>query len=336
VIISKHENLFMRSCGSLNISAMGSSKTKKSGFVAWLTSVRKDRPLLLMCLPAMLFFIVFAYIPMPGIYLAFTKFNYAKGIFNSQFVGLDNLKFITLSGEMWVLIRNTVLYNFAFIITGNVVMITMALLLNEIRNKWFRKISQSVMILPHFISYVLVGLFVYTFLNYDFGVLNMVRSYIGLDKIAAYSDPAIWPAIIVLVNLWKGVGYGTIVYFAALMSIDAEMLQAAEIDGASTWQKNLRVILPCLKPTVIILMLLSIGGIFAGNFGLFYNLIGGNNFALFNTTDIIDTYVYRSMVNNFQFSSASAVSLVQSILGFLIVLGTNWVVKKTEPEYSLF
>jgi putative aldouronate transport system permease protein len=217
-----------------------------------------------------------------------------------------------------------------------VVMITMALLLNEIRNKWFRKISQSVMILPHFISYVMVGLFVYTFLNYDFGVLNMVRSYIGLDKIAAYSDPAIWPAIIVLVNLWKGVGYGTIVYFAALMSIDAEMLQAAEIDGASTWQKNLRVILPCLKPTVIILMLLSIGGIFAGNFGLFYNLIGGNNFALFNTTDIIDTYVYRSMVNNFQFSSASAVSLVQSILGFLIVLGTNWVVKKTEPEYSLF
>ncbi len=320
----------------MNTSVNGRSRPDRAGFSAWLASVRKDRPLLLMCLPAILFFIVFSYIPMPGIYLAFIKYNYAKGIFKSPFVGLDNLRFLTLSGDLWVLIRNTVLYNLGFIITSNLVQITMALLLNEIRNQKFRKLTQSVMILPHFISYVLVGLFVYTLLNYDYGVLNVVRTTFGLDKIATYSEPGIWPATILLVNLWKGVGYGTIVYFAALMGIDSEMLQAAEIDGASTWQRNYYIILPCLKPTVIILILLSVGGIFCGNFGLFYNLIGGNNIALFKTTDIIDTYVYRAMINNFQFSSASAVSLVQSVLGFFLVLGTNAVVKKIEPEYSLF
>lgn len=320
----------------MNTSVNGRSRPDKAGFSAWLASMRKDRPLLLMCLPAILFFIVFSYIPMPGIYLAFIKYNYAKGIFKSPFVGLDNLRFLTLSGDLWVLIRNTVLYNLGFIITSNLVQITMALLLNEIRNQKFRKLTQSVMILPHFISYVLVGLFVYTLLNYDYGVLNVVRTTFGLDKIATYSEPGIWPATILLVNLWKGVGYGTIVYFAALMGIDSEMLQAAEIDGASTWQRNYYIILPCLKPTVIILILLSVGGIFCGNFGLFYNLIGGNNIALFKTTDIIDTYVYRAMINNFQFSSASAVSLVQSVFGFFLVLGTNAVVKKIEPEYSLF
>lgn len=320
----------------MEIAASKNLKSQKTGFGAWLASVRKDRPLLLMCLPAMIFFIVFAYLPMPGIYLAFIKYNYAKGIFKSPFVGLENLKFITLSGNLWILIRNTVLYNFAFIITSNLVQVAMALLLNELRNRRFRKLSQSIMILPHFISYVLVGLFVYTLLNYDYGVLNTVRTAMGMERIATYSEPAIWPAVLVLVNLWKGVGYGTIVYFAALMGIDSEMLQAAEIDGATTWQRNWHIILPSLKPTVIILLLLSVGGIFCGNFGLFYNLVGGNNIALFNTTDIIDTYIYRAMVNNFQFSSASAVSLVQSVFGFFLVLGTNAVVKKVEPDYSLF
>ncbi len=302
----------------------------------WLSGFKNNRTLCLMCLPAILFFLVFAYIPMPGIYLAFIRFNYNLGIFRSPFIAFENFRFLILSGDLWRLTYNTILYNLAFIITGNIMQIMIALLLNEMRGKWFKKVSQTIMFLPHFISFVLVGLFAYNILNYDFGLLNSFLKSIGSEPVKTYSNAAIWPYIIVFTNLWKSAGYGSIVYFAAIMGIDAEIMEASQIDGASAYQKIRYILLPMLKPTFIILLLFSLGGIMRGNFGLFYNLVGASNTMLYQSTDIIETFVFRALMNNFNFSMGSAVSLYQSVFGFFLVLGANWLVKKLEPEYSLF
>lgn len=298
--------------------------------------MKKDRVFLIMCVPTILYFLVFAYLPMPGIYVAFTNFNYARGIFGSPFVGLDNLKFITMSGKLGLLIRNTVLYNLAFLVTSHVLQITIAILLNEIRSKKFRKLSQSFLILPNFISYVLVGLFSFALFNSTNGILGNILEGFGKTDVSVYNMPDAWPAILVLVNLWKGAGYGSIVYFAALTGMDHEILEAAQVDGASTIQRIRYITLPSLKPTVIILVLLSIGGILRGNFDLFYNMIGSSNVLLHGSTDVLETYVFRAMTSNFQFSTAAAVSFVQSVFGFILVLTTNAIVKKIEPDYALF
>ncbi|OPH58916.1 sugar ABC transporter permease [Paenibacillus ferrarius] len=294
------------------------------------------RTLLLMCVPAILFFLIMSYLPMPGLYLAFINYNYSAGIFGSQFVGFDNFKFLVTSGALWKLTFNTIAYNLAFIIIGNTLQISIAVLLNELRKKWFKKISQSLMFLPFFISFVLVGLIAYNILSYDYGLMNGILKSIGWEPVKTYSNPAIWPFIIVLTYLWQSTGYGSIVYFAAIMGLDSEIVEAAEIDGANALQRIRYIVLPWLKPTFIILLLFSLGGILRGNFGLFYNLVGANNTALFDATDIIETFVFRSLMNNFNFSLGSAVSLYQSVFGFFIVITANWLVKKVSPENTLF
>lgn len=297
--------------------------------------LRQNRILLLMCLPAVLFFFVFSYMPMPGVYIAFTNFQYNKGIWGSPFVGLQNFKFLFMSGQLSLLLRNTVLYNLAFIVVGNILQLSFAILLNEVQSKIFKKTTQSMMFLPYFISDVLVSLLVYNLLNYDYGFIsNLVRS-LGGTMPKVYQQAGSWPFIIVLVNVWKGTGYGTVVYFAAITGMDSSMMEAAQIDGANGFQRIRYITLPTLRPTVVILFLFAIGGILKGNFGLFYNLVG-NNSMLFGTTDIIETYVYRSMMNSFNFAQSSAVGLFQSVVGFFIVLMANFVVKKIEPDYALF
>ena len=297
--------------------------------------IAQNKTLLLMCVPAIVFFFVFSYMPMPGAYIAFTNFQYNKGIWASPFVGLQNFQFLFMSGQLGLLLRNTILYNLAFIVLGNVLQLTFAILLNEVQSKRYKKVTQSMMFLPYFISDVLVSLLVYNLLNYDYGFIsNLVRA-LGGEMPKVYQMAGAWPIIIVLVNLWKGTGYGTVVYFAAITGMDSSMLEAAQIDGANGFQRIRYIILPTLKPTVIILFLFAIGGILKGNFGLFYNLVG-NNSMLFNTTDIIETYVYRSMMNSFNFSQSSAVGLFQSVVGFFIVIGANAFVKKLDPDYALF
>ncbi|GIQ65372.1 sugar ABC transporter permease [Paenibacillus cisolokensis] len=282
------------------------------------------------------FFVIFAYLPMPGLYLAFIQYNYSDGIFKSPFVGFDNFRFLVMNGDLWRLTFNTVAYNLAFILLGNFLQIFVAVLLNELRRKWFKKISQTIMFLPHFISAVLIGLIAYNFLSYDYGYLNSVLQSLGLEPVKTYSNPTIWPFIIVLTYLWQSTGYGSIIYFAAIMGLDNEIIEASEIDGANAFQRILYIILPWLKPTFIILLLFSLGGILKGNFGLFFNLVGANNTALYATTDIIETYVFRSLMTNFNFSIGSAVSLYQSVFGFVVVVTANWLVKKLSPENSLF
>lgn len=301
----------------------------------WKT-LKKDKYLLLMVSPAVLFFFVFSYIPMPGLYLAFIRFNYVKGIFASPFIGFENFEFLAISGKLWMLTKNTILYNIAFILIGSLLQITVAVLLNEIASYKFKKFSQTIMFLPHFISFVLVGLFAYNILSYDYGVLNGFLTALGFDPIKAYSNPEAWPVIIVLVHVWKSTGYGSIIYFATIMGIDSQIIEAAQIDGANVFQKIRYIILPSIKPTFIILLLFSIGGILRGNFQLFYNLVGSSNSLLFETTDIIETFVFRALINNFNFSLGSAVSLYQSVFGFGLIMLANWVTKKIEPDYALF
>ncbi len=297
--------------------------------------VKDNRTLLLMCLPAVVFFIVFNYCPLPGVYIAFTNYNFRDGIFGSPFVWLKNFEFLIQSGELWKLTRNTLLYNVVFIVLGNVVQITLAVMLNEVRNKYFKKVSQTIMFLPYFISVVLIGAIAFNILNYDTGALNTLLRETGGDPVKIYSMAGIWPFIIIFCQMWQQTGYGSVVYFAAICGIDSGMMEAAEVDGATSWQRIRYIILPSLKPTFIILLLFALGGIMKGNFGLFWNLVG-NNSQLFQSTDIIETFVYRTMTTQNNFSTSSAVGLYQSIFGFALVMFSNWLVKRIDPDYALF
>ncbi|MBR4669241.1 MAG: sugar ABC transporter permease [Butyrivibrio sp.] len=300
-----------------------------------LETIWRYRVLELMCLPAVLFFFMFSYMPMPGIYVAFVKYNYRKGIFGSKFIGLDNFKFLAESGKLFDLTKNTILYNLAFILLGNFLAILVAILLNEMRSKMFKKVSQTLMFLPYFISQVLVGLLVYSLLNYDTGFVNEILLALGKAKWQPYSNPSVWPVLIVLIHLWQQTGYNSVVYFAAICGIDAEIIEAAKVDGANAFQRIRYIILPSLKPTIVILLLFALGGIVRGNFGLFWNVIGSNS-VLYPTTDIIETFVYRATMSDFNFSTASAVGFYQSLVGFVIVMLANLAVKKIDPDYSLF
>ena len=317
---------------------MGKTKVKEvkpKSSLTFFQKVKRYKTLMLMCTPAIIFFLAFSYAPMPGIWVAFVKYNYRDGIFGSKFVGLNNFKFLWDSGKLLDLTTNTILYNLAFIILGNVLAVFMAILLNELRCKWFKKVSQTMMFLPYFISQVLVGILVYNLLNYDYGFVNSMLTAFGKEKWGPYSDPNVWPVILIIVYLWQQTGYNSVVYFASIMGIDAEIIEAAKVDGANGFQKIRYIILPSLKPTIVILLLFALGGIVKGNFGLFYNIIGSNSL-LYSTTDIIETFVYRATMVDFNFSTASAVGLYQSVIGFVMVLTCNWIVKKIEPDYSLF
>jgi putative aldouronate transport system permease protein len=297
--------------------------------------IKTSRVLIFMCVPAIAFFLVFNYAPLPGIWIAFTDFNYRDGIFGSPFVGFKNFEFLIKSGMLWELTRNTILYNVAFIVLGNILQIAIAIMFNEVRLKFFKKITQGIMFLPYFISVVLIGVIAFNILNYDTGALNTLIEQTGGDPIKIYSMAGIWPLIIIVVHLWQSTGYGSIVYFAAIMGIDKGLFEAAEIDGASAWQRIRYVILPSLKPTFIILFLFSLGGIMSGNFGLFWNLVG-NNAALFSTTDIIETSVYRMVMSQNNFTTSTAVGLYQSLFGFAIVMTANWIVRRMNKDYALF
>lgn len=316
--------------GELQESPPKVGKTKK-----FRREIRASAVLLIMCAPAVVFFLVFAYGPLPGSWIAFTNYNFRDGIFGSPFVGMKNFEFLIKSGQLWLLTRNTILYNLAFIVIGNVLQIALAIMLNEIRQKYFKKVSQALMFLPYFISVVLIGVIAFNLLNYDTGAINALIVSSGGDPVKIYSMAGLWPFIIVIFHLWQSTGYGSIVYFAAIMGIDTTMFEASAIDGASAWQRIRYIILPSLKPTFIILLLFSLGGIMRGNFGLFWNLVG-NNAALFATTDIIETSVYRMIMSQNNFTSSTAVGLYQSLFGFAIVMLCNWIVRRMNPDYALF
>ena len=297
--------------------------------------VKKNWVLFLMIMPAIIYFIIFAYLPMPGAYVAFVNYRIDQGIFGSEFVGLRNFEFLATSGQLWRITRNTLLYNAAFIGIGNFLQIAFAIMLSEIGSRRYKKVTQSIILFPHFISYVIVGVFAYNFFNYSNGFINSILLSSGQERFDFYGTPWIWKYIIVFFNVWKTTGYNMIIYLAAISGISDEIYEAAYIDGASRLQRIRYVTIPMLKPTFVLLLLFALGGILKGSFDLFYNLIGTNSI-LYPQTDIIDTFVFRSLIGQFNFTQSAAAGLYQSVFGFILVMTVNGIVRRVQPEYALF
>ena len=311
---------------------MDIQKRKSRGF---LKKLIKYRTLLLMLLPSALLIFIFAYLPMGGLVMAFERFNYADGIFGSPWVGLENFKFFFESGKALTVTRNTALYNIAFIAINTTLEILFAIVLSEMAGKRLKKLMQSVIFLPYFISWVVVGSIAYSLLSYETGTLNGILAGMGMDPVNFYGEPGWWPFIIVVFSAWKGVGYGVVVYLAAILGVDGSMYEAASIDGANIFQRIRYITLPSITPTVITLTLLALGKIFRGNLDLFYQLVGQNGM-LFDKTDVIDTYVFRMTIAATDVGQTVAIGLFQSVLCFITIIIANWVVKKKDENYSLF
>ena len=308
-------------------------KRKRQG--SFWKKLHKNRVFLLMLAPAVIYTLLFAYYPMTGIVMAFKKYNYTGGIWGSPWNGLENFKFFFRSGQAGLVTRNTVLYNLAFILLGTFTQVAVALFLTEIHNKRFRKVSQSMMFLPYFISWVIVGVMAFNIFSSDYGFMNRVITSLGGDKVPFYTKPEAWPFILIFFQIWKGVGYGSVMYLAAIMGIDTSVYEAAAIDGAKVFQRIWKVTLPMIMPTMIILLLMSVGGIFKGNFDMFYNLVG-NNGLLYNYTDVIDTLTMRALISSNDFGMSAAIGLFQSVLCLITVTAVNKLVSMYDREYALF
>jgi len=306
--------------------------TRRKGF--W-HEVRKNKIMFLMLLPTLLFFFINSYVPMVGIYFAFTRYNFADGLFGSPFVGFENFRFLWQSGKLMQLTLNTIGYNLAFIVLGHALAIICAILLSEIGAKFFKKLAQSIMFLPYFVSFVLINVIAYNLLNYDTGFINSLLVRWGMEKLDFYSIPWIWVFLIIFFYLWKYLGYYAVIYLAVITGISDEYFEAAKIDGANIFQRIWYITVPMLRPTFIILLLFSLGSIMKGQFELFYQLVG-NNGLLFNATDILDTYVYRSIKVTFDIGMATAAGLYQSLFGFVLIMTVNAIIRRVNEDYALF
>lgn len=311
------------------------SVIRPSGKTPFFKVLKTRWMLLVMLLPAVVYVCIFNYLPMSGVILAFKNYRVRDGIFGSPWVGMENFKFLQLSGKLWPLTRNTLLYNLVFLTFNVFCEVMFAIMLNEMIGRYFKKISQTIMFLPYFVSWVVVRAVMYNLFNYERGVVNNTLLALGADPINIYNNASIWPPLLVFLKLWKSAGYGTVVYLAALTGQDREMFEAADIDGANIFQKIRYISIPSLKPTIIIMLLLGAGNMFRGDFGMFYQTAGSNSL-IANTTDILDTFVFRAMMSSGDIGMAAASGLYQSVLCFVTILVFNGAVKRYDPDYSLF
>lgn len=288
-----------------------------------------------MLLPGTLYLLINNYMPMAGIVVAFKNYNYQKGIFGSDWNGIKNFKFLFKTKDAFTITRNTICYNLAFILAGTVLAITVAILLSELKARIAKKIYQTVILLPFMISIVVVSYIVYGLLSSEYGMLNHILRDLGKDRISWYSAPKYWPVILIVVNQWKNLGYNTVLYYATLMGIDTSYYEAAVVDGASRWQRIRYITIPSLLPTVSILTLMSISKIFYSDFGLFYQ-VPMNSGPLIDVTNTIDTYVYRGLIETSNIGMSAAAGVYQSVVGFILVLGANWLVGRFDQDSTLF
>lgn len=305
---------------------------KKKGF--WY-ELAKNRVLYLMFVPILLYYLLFAYLPMTGIVMAFKEFNFRDGIWLSPWNGLENFRFFFISGKALQVTINTFLYNILFLALYTFFSMVVAIFVAELRGKYFKKITQSFMFLPYFISWVVISAMVYNFFNYDTGTFNKFVQVWGGKPINLYATPVYWYFLLPFMYVWKWVGFGSVLYLAAIVGIDAEIYEAAVIDGANVFQKIRYITLPSLSRVMTVLLLLGVGRIMRGEFDMFWQLIG-NNGPLLDSTDIIDTLVFRSIMGNQDFAMAAAAGLYQSVLCFVIILGANALVRKINRDYALF
>lgn len=290
----------------------------------------------LLSIPGLICLLLFSYMPIAGLYLVFERYTLQGGLFGSEFVGLKNFEFFFKNMDNALrATRNTLVINAFSITLGLVVDVSLAIAMNEILSMKYRKIVQTITLFPHFLSWIVIGAIFRVLLENDTGILNQIIQCFGGEPVKWYSNSQYWWPILVLANVWKGMGYGSIIYFAALTGFDPALYEAAEIDGASRMQKIMRITVPLLKPTVIIMFLLKIGGILFGGMDIIMGMTNLNPL-LFETTDTIATFVYRTAIVGGQFESASAITLYQSVFGFLLVMTANTIVKKLDPDYALF
>ena len=305
---------------------------KKQGF---FQEIRRKWLVYLLALPGLLAVFIFSYLPLCGLVIAFQNYIPHKGIFGSEFVGLDNISFFISTGAWKMITVNTLWLNTLFIITGTVFSIALAIMITELGNKWFKKISQSIMILPNFLSWAVVAVMSTAFLSSETGMFPKLLENIGVANPNFYTNPDLWPPFLVFLRIWKGAGFGSIIYIAAIMGISAEQYESAVLDGATKLQSIIHITIPSIMPTVIIMTLLSVGSIFYGDFGMIFTLVGDNS-QLVSTTDVIDTFVYRALRSTGKMGYAASVGLFQSVLGFLIVLISNAIARRVDKDASLF
>jgi putative aldouronate transport system permease protein len=313
-------------------------KTEKRSMLSWLLSewhhMKKNREMIFLSLPAFVFKFIFAYLPMFGIVIAFKNYRYDKGILGSEWVGFKNFVFFFTSDTAWRVTRNTILYNCGFIAINTLFGVLFAIMLNEVTRKWL-KVFQTSMFLPYFFSWIVVSYATTSFLDMNHGYLNVLLNSFHIKSISWFMEPKYWPFILNAVAFWKGIGYSTLIYYAGTLGIDPTYYEAARIDGASRWQMVTRITVPMLKPLITILIILAVGGIFRADFGLFYFIPNDSSF-LYSVTDVIDTLVYRSLLNSSDLGMTAAVGLFQSFVGFMLVITTNTIVKKMNEENSLW
>ncbi len=306
---------------------MGSKKLKK---------FKRFIPIYLMMLPAIIYLIINNYLPLVGISLAFKQYSVKGGIFGSKYIGLKNFEYLFVTKDAWIITRNTFLYNVVFIIIGTIFSIFIAIVMSEVRGTRRKKLYQTVALYPYLISIVVTAYLVNAFLSTETGFINStILEPLGIEGVSWYSEAKYWPVILVIVYIWKNFGYHTILYLSTLLGIDQGYYEAAALDGASRWQQIKHITIPFLKPTVITLTLLSIGRIFYSDFGLFYQ-VPMDSGALVDVTNTIDTYVYRGLMQLGDIGMSSAAGLYQSVVGFVLVLAANYVVKKVSSEDALF
>ncbi|NGP60220.1 sugar ABC transporter permease [Paenibacillus thiaminolyticus] len=303
-------------------------------------SLNRNWIFLIMVLPGALWFLFFSYLPMFGTVIAFKDYRFSRDGFlaslqQSEWVGFKNFEYLFGTNDAYVITRNTILYNMVFIVLGLIGAVAMAIILSEIVNKRLAKIYQTGMFLPHFLSWVIVGYFTFSFLSVDKGVLNQFLTWLGKEPVSWYSDTTYWPYILVFLNLWKGIGYSSVVYLAAIVGIDKTYYEAAMIDGANKWQQIRHITIPAITPLMTILTLLAIGRIFYADFGLFYQ-IPRDSGPLYSVTNVIDTYVYRGLKATGEISMSTAAGLYQSLVGFILVMTSNWIVRKVDKDNALF
>ncbi len=322
---------------------MSKQSTKVKVPFKMAASRKKTLLLLSMVAPGAIWLLILRYLPMLGVVIAFKDYKiytkdptFINNIIHSDWVGLKNFKFIFATSDAWKMIRNTLGYNILWIVLGLIIAVSFAIMLNELTHKFVAKSYQTLMFFPYFLSWVVASYFVLAFLDPTSGLLVHLQKKMGVEVINWYSDYRPWPIILTIANLWKNVGYSSILYLAAITGIDANQYEAASIDGASKWQQIIYITLPHLRTIIIILFIMNIGKIFNADFGLFWNL-PMNMGPLYPTTQVIDTYVYRVLnATGGNIGMSTAAGLLQSLVGFVCIMVTNTIVRKVDEESSLF
>ena len=312
--------------------AVGSAAVAKKGMQY---KRKKTIDLTLMALVPLLIMLCFKYVPLAGLQLAFKDFSYNLGIFGSDWVGLKNFKFLFASVDAWRITKNTIVLNLMFILTTTVGGIVFAIILNEIRSKIAIRFYQTCMFLPHILSASIVAYITFAFLNVDYGFINSLLVKFGGERVMWYSDPKYWYTILIIVNLWKGLGYSTIIYYANIISIDESYYEAAAVDGANWFQSRIKILIPMIVPMIITMFIMNIGKVFYADFGLFY-MVPKDTGTLYPATDVIDTYVYRALVTDADVGKSAATGFYQSIVGFVLVLLTNALARKYDKNTAIF